>query len=145
MPILFRRQDIPALVRAAERGVDVRLILPGVSDVPVVKHASRYLYKRYLKHGIRVYEYQRNILHAKTAVIDGIWSTVGSSNLDRRSFRKNLEINVVVLDQEFGDRMEEVFFKDLEYCREVTLETMKKRSLRSFVIQWICYRFRNLL
>src|SRR5208337_134841 len=101
-------------VRAAERGVDVRLLLPGKSDIPFVKFASMYLYKRYLKNGIRIYEFADSVLHAKTAVIDGIWSTVGSSNLDRRSFRKNLEMNVVVLDQEFGERMEKIFYSDLK-------------------------------
>ncbi|MCP4138236.1 MAG: cardiolipin synthase [bacterium] len=134
-----------ALVRAASRGVNVSLILPGKSDIPPVKYASRYLYKRYLKHGIRVFEYSRSILHAKTAVIDGIWSTVGSSNLDRISFRKNLEINVVVLDQEFGLKMESLFVKDLKKSAEITLDIFQKRLFIEFMLEWLCYRFRNLL
>lgn len=133
-----------SLVKAAERGVDVRLLLPGKSDILFVKLASMYLYKRYLKHNIRIFEYQKSILHAKTAVIDGVWSTVGSSNLDRRSFRKNLELNVAVLDQEFGEELETVFMKDLENCREITLPEFQRRSFYLFMLEWLFYRFRNL-
>lgn len=134
-----------ALVHAAERGVDVKLILPGKTDVPVVKYASRYLYKRYLKHGIKVFEYKKNILHAKTALIDDIWTTVGSSNIDRISFKKNLELNVLILDQEFGEKMEKIFEADISNSQQITLEHYQKRSILHFFIEWICYRFRNLL
>jgi cardiolipin synthase len=133
-----------SLVKAAERGVDVKLLLPGQSDIPFVKYASRYLYKRYMRKGIKIFEYAVSILHAKTAVIDGVWSTVGSSNLDRRSFRKNLEMNAVILDQSFGEQMEQVFRDDLGRSREITLQVFQKRSLVEFFIEWICYRFRNL-
>ncbi|HOP64738.1 MAG TPA: cardiolipin synthase [Spirochaetota bacterium] len=134
-----------SLVRAAERGVDVRLLLPGRSDIPFVKYASRYLYKRYMKKGIRIFEYQDSILHAKTAVIDGVWSTIGSSNLDRRSFRRNLEMNAVALDQEFGEMMEGIFLKDMGKSSEITLPYFRKRSIVEFFLEWLCYRFRNLL
>jgi len=133
-----------SLVRAAERGVDVRLLLPGISDVPFVKYASRYLYKRYMRKGIRIFEYAESVLHAKTAVIDGVWSTVGSSNLDRRSFRKNLEMNAVILDQSFGGDMEQVFLDDVRKSKEITLQVFQKRSFTRFFIEWLCYRFRNL-
>lgn len=133
------------LVAAAERGVDVRLILPGVSDVPVVKYASRYLYRYYLEHGIKVYEYQEKVLHAKTAVIDGIWSTVGSSNLDRQSLFINLELNAVVLDAAFGAQMEKVFQKDLEHCVRISLERYSRRSMSRFFLEWLAYRFRRFL
>ncbi len=134
-----------ALVRAASRGADVRLLLPEKSDMIIVKHASRYLYKRYLKHGIRVYEYSESVLHAKTAVIDGIWSTIGSTNLDRISFSRNLEINAIVLDQEFGGEMEKVFFRDLKKSSELKLEHWQKRSAVNYLLEWISYRFRNIL
>jgi cardiolipin synthase len=133
------------LVKAAKRGVDVRLILPGVSDVPIVKYASRYLYRYYLEHGIKVYEYQERVLHAKTAVIDGIWSTVGSSNLDRLSLLSNLELNVAVLDSGFGQEMENVFEKDLERCIRITPELYCRRSLSKFLLEWLAYRFRRIL
>jgi len=137
------RKIYRALVRAARRGVEVSLLLPGKSDLFFVKYASRYLYKRYLRHGIRIFEYAENILHAKTAVIDSLWSTVGSSNLDRRSFRKNLEVNVVVLDEKFGNKMESVFKKDLGSCHEINLDCFERRGLLEFLFEWLCYRFRN--
>lgn len=134
-----------ALVRAARRGVDVRVLLPEKSDVPIVKYASRYLYKKYLKHRIRVFEYTKSVLHAKTAVVDGIWSTVGSSNLDRISFRRNLEVNAIILDQEFGEKMERTFFGDLKRSRELSLDHWVKRFVLEYIAEWVCYRFRNLL
>jgi cardiolipin synthase len=134
-----------ALVHAAQRGVDVKLILPGKTDVQVVKYASRYLYKRYMRHGIKIYEYSESILHAKTALIDGIWTTVGSSNIDRRSFKKNLELNIVILDQAFGEKMEDVFLNDLKKSKHITSNHFEKRSVFHFMLEWLCYRFRNLL
>lgn len=134
-----------SLVKAAERGVDVRLLLPGKSDVQFAKYASRYLYKRFLKRGVRIFEYSGSILHAKTAVVDGVWSTIGSSNMDRRSFRRNLEVNSIVLDQGFGERMEAVFLEDLKRSGEITLQAFEKRSFMEFFLEWLCYRFRNLL
>ncbi len=139
------RKIFRALVGAARRGVDVRLILPGKSDLRVVQHASRYLYKRYLRKGIRVFEYQENILHAKTAVIDGLWSTVGSSNLDRRSFKKNREINAIVLGNEFGKKMVRVFRDDEKKSKELLLDHWNRRSPLDFMLEWLAYRFRNLL
>lgn len=133
-----------ALVRAARRGVDVRVLLPEKSDLAMVQNASRYLYKRYLKNGIRVFEYTKSVLHAKTAVIDGIWSTVGSSNIDRRSFTHNLEINAIVLDQKFGEEMERVFIRDLKHSTELRMENWRKRSALNYMMEWIGYRFRNL-
>ncbi len=139
------RKIFRTLVKASRRGVDVRLILPGKSDLPVVQYASRYLYKRYLKNNIRVFEYRENVLHAKTAVIDGVWSTIGSSNIDRRSFKKNREINAIVLDEEFGQKMVKVFYGDTRKSEELLLENWDKRSLLQFILEWLAYRFRNLL
>lgn len=133
-----------ALAGAAGRGVDVRVLLPQKSDVPAVRHASRYLYKRYLKAGIRVFEYARTVLHAKTAVVDGVWSTVGSSNIDRRSFVSNLEVNAIVLDQGFGGGMRRVFLNDLKESVELRLEGWRKRSPLNYVLEWFWYRFRNM-
>jgi len=134
-----------ALIHAARRGVDVRLMLPGKSDVPPVRYASRYKYKKYLKNGIRIYEYGKSILHAKTAVIDGIWSTVGSTNLDGLSFKKNLEINVVVLDQLFGEEMEKTFCNDIEASNELTFDQWEKRSFLNYILEWFWYHFRNFM
>jgi len=134
-----------ALLAAAKRGVDVRLLLPGKTDVPFVKFGSRYLYKKYLKQGIRVFEYGKSVLHAKTAVIDGCWATVGSSNLDALSFRRNLEINAVILDQDACAEMEKQFFHDLKFSTEFKLEDIARRSLPGFFVEWFFYRFRNIL
>ena len=134
-----------ALLAAAKRGVDVRLLLPGKTDVPFVKYGSRYLYNKYLKQGIRVFEYDKSVLHAKTAVIDGCWATVGSSNLDALSFRRNLEINGVILDQDTCAEMEKQFFHDLKYSAEFKDEDLARRSLPGFFVEWFFYRFRNIL
>src|SRR5690606_36791712 len=101
------------LIDAAQRGVDVRLILPSRSDSSLVYHAGRAKYRRLLKAGVRIFERQDVLLHSKTAVIDGVWSTVGSANLDWRSFADNDEVNAVVIGREFGEQMVEVFENDL--------------------------------
>lgn len=114
---------------AAARGVDVRLIVPGISDSAAILHASRSRYGKLLKRGMRIYETTGTFLHAKTAVIDGVWSTVGSSNLDYRSFLHNDEVNAIVLGAHFGAQMEEQFEIDLSETREVTLEQWQQRPV----------------
>lgn len=112
---------IRALEGAVRRGVDVKVIVPGKwTDVPVVRHASRWHYERLLKRGIRIYEYQGTMMHAKTMVVDGIWTTVGSSNFDDRSFRLNDEINVNIYSQSIAAQMEAIFAADLARSLEIT-------------------------
>ncbi|HJW95162.1 MAG TPA: cardiolipin synthase [Thermoanaerobaculia bacterium] len=109
-----------ALEGAVRRGVDVRVIVPGEhTDVPIVRHASRLYYERLLKHGIRVFEYQPTMMHAKTMVVDGLWSTIGSSNFDVRSFRLNDEVNVNVYDKGIAAKLEEMFREDLARSEEI--------------------------
>jgi len=120
---------LSALTRAAGRGVDVRLIVPGVSDSVMVLNASRYFYARLLAAGIRLCEDRQSFVHAKTAVIDGLWSTVGTSNLDMRSFVHNDEINVVVFGAAFGRQMEQQFQKDLEDCVAIDVEQWAQRPI----------------
>ncbi|MGZ3183528.1 MAG: cardiolipin synthase [Telluria sp.] len=120
---------IDALGEAARRGVDVKLILPGVSDHSMIYHAGRAFYGDLLGSGVKIYELQVAVLHAKTAVIDGGWSTVGSANIDRRSFQHNYELNVMILDPGFGREMEEAFNEDLRNSRAVSLEQWRHRSL----------------
>ena len=111
-----------ALQGAIRRGVDVRVIVPGEhSDVPLVREASRMHYDLMLRRGIRIFEYKPTMMHAKTMVVDGIWSTVGSSNFDERSFRLNDEVNVNVYDEGIAQQMESMFFNDLARCEEITL------------------------
>ena len=118
-----------ALKDAAARGVDVRLILPGKTDSKLVWYASRSHYTDLLKDGVKIYERQDALLHAKTAVIDGVVSTVGSSNLDWRSFTSNDEVNAVVFGEDFGDAMTRMFRLDLANSRRITPEAWADRSL----------------
>jgi cardiolipin synthase len=118
-----------ALKRAVARGVDVRLLLPGTSDSIFVAYASHSYFDELLKAGVKIYEHQGAFLHAKTAVIDGVWSTIGSTNLDWRSFVSNQEINAVILGQEFGARMQDLYEKDLAESKPVLLPKWKQRSV----------------
>lgn len=123
------RGFVNRLRKAAKRGVDVRIIVPGISDSVIVRHASRSWYGKMLRKRIRIYESTQALLHAKTAVIDGVWSTVGTSNLDYRSFLHNDEINAVIIGRAFGRKMEAQFLEDMANCRPVDLETWKRRPL----------------
>ena len=123
------RDTIRALEGAVRRGVDVRVIVPGEeTDVPIVRQASRIHYERLLRRGIRIFEYQPTMMHAKTMVVDGMWSTIGSSNFDDRSFRLNDEVNVNVYNAGTAQRMEEIFFEDLARSREITLRKWFQRG-----------------
>jgi cardiolipin synthase len=122
-------QLLAALQAAAARGVDVRVVLPGRTDSALVFHAGRSNYDRLLQDGIVLFERRDALLHAKTAVIDGVWSTVGSTNLDWRSFLHNQELNAVVLGTEFGDRMRKAFAGDVARSELITLAQWRKRSL----------------
>ncbi len=107
------RQFLDALIAARARGVDVQLVLPGISDHPLVLAAGHAHYEDLLEAGVVIYERRDVMLHAKTAVIDGVWSTVGSANMDLCSFLYNEEINAVVLSADFGRRMETMFRGDV--------------------------------
>ena len=122
-------QLLAALKAAAARGVDVRLVLPGKTDSPLVFHAGRSYYDELLEHGVQLFERRDALLHSKTAVIDGVWSTVGSTNLDWRSFLHNRELNAVVLGTEFGDRMRAAFERDIRQSDQVTLEQWRRRPV----------------
>ncbi len=114
---------------AARRGVDVRIIVTGVSDAPLLLHVSRSGYGELLEAGVRIYESSDTMLHAKTAVIDGVWSTVGSSNLDYRSFIHNHEVNAVVVGRDFGKAMDALFRSDVERSTAITREAWENRPL----------------
>jgi cardiolipin synthase len=130
------QQIVDALVAAAKRGVDVRLVLPGVSDHGMIRYAGQAFYDQLLAGGVRIFELQIAVLHAKTAVIDSAWSTIGSSNIDRRSFIHNYELNVVVLDPAFGRDMESAFNEDLRDCKEVTLAQWRHRPWADRLREW---------
>jgi len=121
-------QLLKSLIDAAGRGVDVRLILPGHSDSAAVFHAGRSHYSSLLEGGVKIYERVGALLHSKTAVIDGVWSTVGSTNLDWRSFLDNDEINAVILGRDFGQKMLDVFDGDLKASQAIDLQSWERRS-----------------
>lgn len=120
---------VDLLGEASQRGVDVRIVVPARSDAKLLSLGARYYYQRMLEAGIKLYEYDPVMIHAKTAVVDGVWSTVGSSNLDFRSLIHNDEANAIVIGREFGKEMEDLFQRDMEQSTEVTLQQWEDRPL----------------
>lgn len=116
-----------ALIEAVQRGVDVRLIVPGFTDSGLILHASRASFDELLSGGVRIYEQRYALLHAKTAVIDTALSMVGSANLDMRSFLHNNEVNAVIVGTGFAQRLEQTFERDLKDSKELQLEQWRKR------------------
>jgi cardiolipin synthase len=133
-------QILQALIDAAHRGVDVKIILPGVTDSGLLFHAAKSFYTEMLANGIKIYELQIAVLHAKTAVVDNVWATVGSTNIDTRSFLHNSEINVVVFGVEFANAMENAFVEDLRNSVEVTNQDWQQRPLGDQFKQWAARR-----
>ena len=129
-------QLLRALSDAAKRGVDVKLILPGHTDSALVFHAGRSHYSDLLRAGVKIYERRDALLHSKTALIDGVWSCVGSTNLDWRSFLHNDELDAVILGREFAQRMQAVFDKDLAASDAIDLEQWERRPLRLRIREW---------
>lgn len=134
-----------ALRRAVERGVEVRVIVPGKTDVLAVRHAARKLYGRLLRAGVQLYEWQGSVLHSKTAVVDGRWCTVGTYNLDSRSLRFNLEVIVAVEDAAVAGAMETRFNEDLSQAHLVSYEQWRRRPLHVRMLDNFFYLFRRLL
>ena len=134
-------QMLRALQAAARRGVEVTLVLPSVRESSLVFYAGQGLYRELLQSGIHLYQLQLTVLHAKTAVIDGLWSTVGSTNLDTRSFLHNHELNVVVFDEAFGLAMESAFAEDLRLSTPLTLQEWEQRPLTERLKEWFASRF----
>lgn len=133
------------LIAAARRGVDVRVITPGETDLPYVRWASWSRYGHMIKSGIKIYEWRGPMLHAKAAVIDGAWSSVGSHNLDHRSLHYNLELNLNVHDSKFCAAMTRAFREDLKNSELITLAAVKGRPLAAKVASGVLYFFRSLL
>jgi cardiolipin synthase A/B len=130
---------ISTLVAAAQRGVQVVLLIPGAIDHNLVRQASRSEFGRLLKNGVRVYEYRPALLHAKTMVVDGIWATVGSTNLDHRSFSLNEELNVAIYDTDTAQRLERVFTEDLSNSRRVMYEDWNHRGIASRFLELLAF------
>ena len=122
-------QTLEALKSAAARGVEVTLLLPSYTDFWAVFHAGRSHYAELLEAGVRIYERQEALLHAKSIVIDSVWSTVGSSNMDWRSFLHNEELHAVVLGWDFGKQMDAMFERDLQSSLKIEPEAWASRPL----------------
>jgi cardiolipin synthase len=125
-----------ALKDAARRGVQVRLILPAYSDFSGVFHAGRAHYQALLDAGVKLFELESAFLHSKSIVVDGVWSSVGSTNFDWRSFVHNDEISVCVIDEAFARTMAQAFDNDLRESKEITREAWKKRGLKQRLKEW---------
>ena len=130
-------QTLKALTDAARRGVEVKIILPGTSDENTAFYAGRSHYAHLLKSGVKLYEHRAGMLHAKTAVIDGVWSTVGSTNMDLWSFLRNDEVNAVILGRDFAGEMEAMFEKDVEDSHQIHLKQWKKRPFSERAKEWL--------
>jgi cardiolipin synthase len=134
-----------ALRRAVARGVRTRVIVPETSDVPVVAYASQHLYGGLLRDGIEILCWPDRMMHAKTAVIDGTWTSIGSYNLDNVSLLYNLEVALEVLDPELGAVMDRQFESDAARCRPLSVIKWESRSITDKAISWLFYNVRHWL
>ncbi|MBI5848982.1 MAG: hypothetical protein HZB31_13740 [Nitrospirae bacterium] len=139
------RRMVHILEAAVVRGVDVKLLLPGVSDISAAHFAARAFFSRLLRAGIEIYTYNGVILHAKTSVFDEIWSIIGSANLDFRSLRRNDEGNVGIMDSDFGKQMAEVFYADIARSEKITLVQWNKRPFHEKLREYFFAFFRRKL
>jgi cardiolipin synthase A/B len=136
---------IDELCAAAKRGVRVRLMLPGRCDVQALLTAARSFYEGLLDAGVEIYERQGVVLHAKTMVIDGTVSMIGSTNLDYRSIEYNLELSALIRSREFGRQMEALFENDVRYAKRMSKGAWKRRPWVDRVVQWVVSRTRYAL
>lgn len=134
-----------ALAQAVRRGVEVCVLVPGISDVTAVAYAANRLYAWLLVRGIRIYEWRHSVLHAKTAVIDGAWCTVGTHNLDHRSLAYNMEVTVTVEDRAVAAELERRMRQDIARSDRVDLEVWRFRSLGRRILEELFYLFHKIL
>ena len=134
------------LIKAAHRGVDVRVLTVGKeTDVKTTWYAGRALYEKLLAGGVKIYEYQPTMMHAKTIVVDGLWSAMGSMNFDNRSIAFNNESQILALDAGIGQQMDQIFLNDLQHAKEMKLEEFKKRPWTGKVLEWGAQKLRRIL
>ena len=136
---------IRTLIEASERGVRIVVLLPGAIDNNIVRHASRAHFGPLLEAGIEIYEYQAGLLHAKTMIVDGIWATIGSTNLDPRSFTLNDELNAVVYHNQVVSQLEKIFADDLTYSRRLSLEQWRNRAGHNHLLELLSLPVRSQL
>ena len=133
------------LINASRRGVRVRVLVPGAIDHNIVRQASRQQFGDMLRAGIAIYEYTPALLHSKTMVIDGVWATIGSTNLDNRSFAINDELNLILYNRQVAQQLERIFVEDVAHSREVTYEQWKKRGFTAKILEVMALPIRDLL
>jgi cardiolipin synthase A/B len=139
------RKLVAALRHAARRGVEVHLLLNARSDHPWLVHAARALYEKLLSAGVRIFEWERCVLHTKTAVVDGVWGTIGSFNLERMSLLFNHEVNAVFADPRLGRELEASFRADCQRCPEVDLARFRRRPLWRKLLERVLYALHKML
>lgn len=134
------------LIKAARHGVDVRVLTVGKeTDVKTTWYAGRGLYEGLLEGGVKIYEYTPTMMHAKTIVVDGLWTAVGSMNFDNRSIAFNNESQIVALDPGVGQQMDQIFLDDLKYSEEIKLDTFRQRPWTGKVLEWSAQQLRRIL
>jgi cardiolipin synthase len=138
---------VEAFCKAVARGVDVRIMVPSieVSDMPAVQHAGHRNFQQLLDGGVRIFEYQRTLLHQKVMTVDGVWCAIGSSNFDDRSFETNDEITLGFLDRALARKLEEIFERDRADCVELQAKEWKKRGLVHRAKDSALYLFNEVL
>ncbi len=134
-----------ALVKAAARGVQVIVLLPGEIDSHLTYTASRSHYGPLLLGGVQIFEYKASLMHAKTIVIDGVWSTIGSCNFDNRSFALNQELNLAVYDSGMAHRLEEIFKEDLKYSQQISYEQWRSRGIVERLVEFFTFPIKEQL
>jgi cardiolipin synthase len=133
------------MANAVRRGVAVSVVVPEKSDLKSVMYASHHVYGALLRAGVRVFEWRERMLHAKTAVVDSVWATIGSYNLDARSLFHNLEVTLCIVDRAFASGLRAQIEHDAAQSREILLEDWKKRPWWRKVVEWFFFQFRHWL
>jgi cardiolipin synthase len=138
-------EAIEALEEAVDRGVDVKIMVPSddATDSPVVQHASHHHFGTLLKRGVKIWEYEKTLLHQKVMIVDDLWSCVGSTNFDERSFELNDEVSIGVLDAGIAAQLEAAFEADLGHARQRRFDEWQKRSLWHKTIDGLAYLGRS--
>jgi len=134
-----------AVLERVRRGVTIQVLVPGSIDHAIVRQASRATWGPLLQAGVKIYEYRPALLHAKTMVIDGQWATVGSTNLDPRSFALSQELNVVVYDRKIAAALEDAFATDLQHATEIDYDAWRRRGLRARLFELLVWPVREML
>jgi cardiolipin synthase len=143
--LLPEDEAIEALEEAVDRGVDVKIMVPSddATDSALVQHASHHHFGTLLERGVKIYEYDKTLLHQKVIVVDGVWSCVGSTNFDERSFQLNDEVSIGVIDPAIAGQLRSAFANDLRHTRERKLDEWKKRGAWHKIIDGVAYLGRS--